>query len=843
MSALPDITDYHRLRKQGLQYIEELSSDVWTDYNTHDPGITQLEHLCYGLTDLGYRTNHDMADLLASGSPIKSHSEFSPRQILPCRPLTILDYRKLIVDVKGVRNAWLETVEGAEPPLFYDADKEALTLAPNGKTGAPNKDIVLRGFYKVWYQLEQDVADAATVHANIVKQLQAHRNLCELFRAICPIPEERIGLCLDLDLDPQVDSEEVLAQAVHAIDRFISPVIPFYHLREMLAAGYSTEEIFLGPLLEHGFVLDSELAAARLRPEIHISDLIQIVMDIAGVRGVKRLLLTSYSYDVGLAKWLPKHKGQKWVLPLTSGTAPRLWYTPFSTVEDEVSRFLFYKNGIPFTPNREQAWQRLDERKSEDRKRKQAAKGGVYPSPAGVKRRIGNYYSIQHEFPLNYGIGTVGLPKRAGDERRARAKQLKAYLAIMEQFLANYLAELSELRTFFSLDEIDSGAFVQIPDDIPDLDDLLGPAATWPDLKGAIQDLLQDEAQFLQQRADVLSHLLARFGESFVDYAAVSLGVANSHNGTRLIGDMIRFLTMYPEISRDRAAALNITNTHIGEPNVSGLELRLRALLGGLRDYFVIVPKANGTFSFHLENEAGQVLLTSTDNFSEREKLEAAIGAVILNGLNTTNLVGRTTPKGKYSIELKDENDRVIARQQRYFSKPLKRDVSLSLLQLFFRDLPPTKRVILLEHILLTPILPNDEMLPACTDFPTTGCRGLDPYSFRVSMIMPYWLVRFRNMHFRAFIERTIREHLPAHIFARICWLNQAQMVEFEAVYGPWREALAGTDLAARRLAQNELIKVWTRLRSVFPPATLQDCTEGDNENPTVLGNVILGSG
>ncbi|RDH85467.1 MAG: hypothetical protein DIZ78_11025 [endosymbiont of Escarpia spicata] len=57
--------DYAQLRQSGLEHIEALSHDLWTDYNAHDPGITILELLCYAITDLSYRTRLPMADLLA----------------------------------------------------------------------------------------------------------------------------------------------------------------------------------------------------------------------------------------------------------------------------------------------------------------------------------------------------------------------------------------------------------------------------------------------------------------------------------------------------------------------------------------------------------------------------------------------------------------------------------------------------------------------------------------------------------------------------------------------------------------------------------------------------------
>nr|MBD3621481.1 hypothetical protein [Sunxiuqinia sp.] len=36
--ATGDDLDYGFLRRKGLEYIEQLASEIWTDYNAHDPG-------------------------------------------------------------------------------------------------------------------------------------------------------------------------------------------------------------------------------------------------------------------------------------------------------------------------------------------------------------------------------------------------------------------------------------------------------------------------------------------------------------------------------------------------------------------------------------------------------------------------------------------------------------------------------------------------------------------------------------------------------------------------------------------------------------------------------------
>ncbi len=90
--------DYAWLRETGLKHIEKLSGKVWTDYNTHDPGITIMELLSWVITDLGYRTAMPIEDILASekNNEIEMHKQFlSALNILPTAPVTANDYRKI----------------------------------------------------------------------------------------------------------------------------------------------------------------------------------------------------------------------------------------------------------------------------------------------------------------------------------------------------------------------------------------------------------------------------------------------------------------------------------------------------------------------------------------------------------------------------------------------------------------------------------------------------------------------------------------------------------------------------------------------------------------------------
>ncbi len=67
--------DFALLREEGIRRIQKLAGDTWTDHNLHDPGVTILEQLCYAITDLSYRLDFEMKDLLA-GPPGKERKQF-----------------------------------------------------------------------------------------------------------------------------------------------------------------------------------------------------------------------------------------------------------------------------------------------------------------------------------------------------------------------------------------------------------------------------------------------------------------------------------------------------------------------------------------------------------------------------------------------------------------------------------------------------------------------------------------------------------------------------------------------------------------------------------------------
>jgi hypothetical protein len=160
----------------------------------------------------------------------------------------------------------------------------------------------------------------------------------------------------------------------------------------------------------------------------------------------------------------------------------------------------------------------------------------------------------------------------------------------------------------------------------------------------------------------------------------------------------------------------------------------------------------------------------------------------------------------------------------------------------------------LIEHILLRTrekILAPDKMfdlMQVCLHDCDCPCEQ-DPYTFRASVILPYWPEHFDNMAFREYFENKIREEAPAHVMLKICWLNNELLSDFEMRYKNWIDTLANysfdkkANLDSFRDANDRMIEILTQLHSEYPQATLHNCIESkEGSNTVVLGKTVLGT-
>jgi hypothetical protein len=76
----------------------------------------------------------------------------------------------------------------------------------------------------------------------------------------------------------------------------------------------------------------------------------------------------------------------------------------------------------------------------------------------------------------------------------------------------------------------------------------------------------------------------------------------------------------------------------------------------------------------------------------------------------------------------------------------------------------------------------------------------------------------------------------------KVCWVSKKQLLEFAHVYCRWRTELAKPEPDVLELHNRlgALLEVFTRLKNIYPPATLHDCADGNDENRVFLGRTII---
>ena len=569
--------DYAFLRQEGLQHLARLAGQLWTDVNVHDPGITILEQVCYAITDLGYRIAYEPPDLLAGDGVEPASSLFSPRQILPSSPVTLADLRALVLDVDGVKNAWIEPVREPDPdlPLFFAASDQALHLQNEAGTASP---VALQGLYRI---LIETRPDAQPILGTVASRLHAHRNLCEDVAEIRVLEAQPIQVQARIEIAAVENAEQLCLAIYQQIATYLSPAVRFATLSELRAAGKPIDEIFEGPLLEHGFIDRAELMRTQnRRTELRTSDLIQTITDVPGARAVLTISLTADG------------SRDPWLLKLDPHKVP--------TLDVLASEIRLERNHVTVPVHTGTVRERYDAWLTQHHTPADHARAYAdqdLPLAAGRNRHVGTYHAIQHQFPAAYGIGEMGLPASATPQRQAQARQLKAYLMFFDQILANAFAQLAHVKDLlaFSGNTSHTYAAQMIDDPTLGVDEIRvqDPKAHC----ATLQQLTEADAETATDRRHrFLNHLLARCAEQFTEHALIRSGLmAQARSATAaaqppqetLLQDKRAFLQCYPDLSRARGTGCNVLSPR-SPAKRSALEHRLRLKLG-IEDEFYLV--------------------------------------------------------------------------------------------------------------------------------------------------------------------------------------------------------------------------------------------------------------
>ncbi len=682
-NSLNPAEDYKKLRREGILNIEKLAGNVWTDYNTHDPGITMLEALCYAITDLAYRTGFDMKDLLAQNtldSIAWKNIFYTAREILPCNPVTLNDFRKILIDVAGVRNAWITISKDYEVPIFLNKDKiidafknqdlvdKIKSIQPcdcDDKVMLPytsdteNQDIrglnfsdgaivELNGLYKIIIEYEEEILEKKRedeVRKKALKVLHSHRNVCEDYLSVSGAEYKDFFLKSSVSLAENADADRVLAEMCYRIQNYFTPPVKFYTLDEMTGKGILTDEIFEGPILKHGFILEKELEKTDMFRDMRLSDIINFISDIEGVNSLRTFKMIDDPGEPGeeveadnncssedyFDEWIERIKNEKLVGRISVDDLVKFLQPTEEDPSIPFSEVHFFKPSGEVLINSDRFLKLLNDLKGKDKYLKMAGFVNNFPVPTGENMELKDFYPVQYELPFTYRVDESGLPVHDGKKRLIQSLQLKGYFAVFEQLFLNYLFTLGDLNEIFSFKdikfkgetehkneqsacdkrEINEGQEQEFIEPLPNqiiykdeqnilLEKIAGYKCLYYDAEkyiSELQGIIQPEAEFERQRNQMLDHLLARFNEEMTEYGTLMKSMYPDNYLIRIIRNKADLLSDYRAISNYRARAYNYKleeecrdyeNEDWDEErialNISGLEKRIARLIG-LHDY------------------------------------------------------------------------------------------------------------------------------------------------------------------------------------------------------------------------------------------------------------------
>lgn len=743
---LPEGQDYAHLKKEGIGILETLSGDVWTDYNEHDPGVTILEQFCFALTELSYKANLDIEDLLCAKSETPLDPEdnafFPAEQIFPTRPLNLIDYRRLLIDrlYPHVQNAWLIPLEKSYHGINMDGLYGVKLLAKEG-TGLPKEEI----------------------RQNAISLLNQNRNLCEDFdhvEVLTPLP---ISVRAEIDLHPSAMGETVLAEILFKLSTVITPHVKFNSLEELLEdMGLPPEEVFNGPPPKHGFVNIEDLNNSGIHTLKNCPQTASLSQIIRSVRGVEEVR----SFQIGISlpeseppegyqviKRFQKNEAVFSLMPedeeLRMGQmllednelAPKGFtameedkdivdgYCPVLDPKSIVNESLisFFVDDLPYEIDTDATSKNLSVLRAQQLSQYQSQLKYDPPLPQSdlTAAEIEYYYSIQNHFPQVYGVGRYGTQPKAGRERKVYAIQLKAYLLLLEQHMANYLSQLTNFHKLFSLkDDIPQSYFHQVPE-IPNHELVLGSQAAQEDFRIAFEKLNKEFDPVAKRRNRSMDHLLSRFGEEFLSETYNALNRKAVSVDTRKFGDQLlqaklKFLRNITDLSKDRGSGFDYSNPvfrsgeeTFGAPeNVSTLKKRTTLFFNmddyGHRSLSGIIKEDKDTKVSLGKGESK----SKKKNFTFSAKGRDILPDILIRGLDRDNysIVRAGGKKAGYDVIFRfAEDDSDTVEEWKVFSGVTEDECEMAILFLIRKLRTLNNRsegFHLLEHQLLRPISP-----------------------------------------------------------------------------------------------------------------------------------------
>ncbi|MEO6176898.1 MAG: hypothetical protein ABIP27_17225 [Flavobacterium circumlabens] len=414
---LPASQDFSFLKGEAIAYVQKHIGSEWTNFNPSDPGMTILDQFCYALTELGYCTDFNIADILtnAEGKMEMENQFYQPSEILTTAPYTIDDYKKYLID--GIENVDNVTLLCYNDNAFPFNKVYQVYLYINPAITAP---IEISGLCKSAFYL-----------------LNKSRNLGEIFNTPMALLPVACWIDTKIILEKNADPYTVLLELQNNIRSYIFSKITQADYDTLKQNGYTAEAIFDGPKLANGWILTESLTDKK--DSIKGIDLATIIASTPGISSASGVQLYQNQASVTVLQAeiseilaidvLASFQNQKLIVNANGKDLPPDSFGPLQIRMDN------FNETTAFINNKTNS-----------------------KAPKSSFRDINTYYSIQNTFPQQYGIGDDTLENASLPVQVAQSRQLKGYLTLFDQILANQFSQLANISKLFSFKNALCGA-------------------------------------------------------------------------------------------------------------------------------------------------------------------------------------------------------------------------------------------------------------------------------------------------------------------------------------------------------------------------------------------------
>ncbi|MBU1310898.1 MAG: hypothetical protein KKE30_15350 [Gammaproteobacteria bacterium] len=744
------LDSFNQLKQQGLADIVSLSGKRWTDYNLHDPGITLLEQLCFSLTELQYRCDFDINQLLSNADGQIDYAALglvAPQHILTSRPTTAADYRRYLLD---------QLPELAD--IYLQADDSS-------------------GLYRAQALVASADIDVAQLEADIRRCYSAQRNLGEQLGEVNLLTPLTCQPVAEIEIRAAADPVELLAEFYYCCQQLLQRSTERQSYADLLAQGHNYTELFDGPLTPGGVLQRTGQSAS-----VQLHEFFQPLQSIAGVVQLTQFALrcnNNLYYDS---------------LPLQQGLALYALQLPGDNADLSVQLLVGTKAvSVDITAVMQRYQQKLFRQQS----RWQTDPDRLCPLPQGHYRPVAQYHSLQHLLPAEYKLAL------SAAQLQPPQWQLKGYLLLFEQLLANFLAQLQQLPALFSPGQTSQSYYWQTLTE----QQISGISQLYPaDINAQLAKLYQQFDNVLQRKHRLLDYLLALYGESLYQHSLQHYDYYHSaaSSSARRLAQKIRYLKHIVTMTRDRVAAPDhyapLWRDAVGgfvqkQAIVLDLGQMAQSLTTAVLQYKLRLSSKQRLQSLYLDETRADNLLHTVpairlpfapDSAKARRRLASAVclqadtlpQQMVQGGVALSNY-RISLQQQRYQLLLKvpgsQHDEWWLCGSYRHYRSAL---ILANCLSRFLCHISHTSEGLhLVEHVLLLSAKARARV-PA------------DFYAGRITILCPNWTARFADAGFQQLVSESLQLNCPAHLSCQVLFISFERMHRFERLFKYWRSAM-----------------------------------------------------